>query len=363
MCIPLSILGQNNVIGKEAFLTGNRFTLTKNDSQAPVFSQAVNKYQVFLASEIHHKKGNYELRLNLIRELHRIGKLDLFLLEGGYSYGLLVNTYLTTGNSELLDLISYNEEQESFYRELYKFNNSIDKEQRIKAVGIDVEGNAYITIKWLEQIIPENKPPEELADAVRKLKQISDQGFYEKNEVEKCLSYLFECFSAYPDQARFYLRDQYDDFNKVMHGFQIAQEMGKQNKQEADEVREQFLYEMVLKLLQEHPTKSLFGHFGEVHVPGSYQKEWSIRSDWNSFAARLNSIQNSPVKGKVCSILTYYPKWKLDLYFYVGLTKEESKLLKKYSKGEKLTLFSLEGKYSPFYHLLDKYQYIIVNRY
>ncbi len=166
----------------------------------------------------------------------------------------------------------------------------------------------------------------------------------------------------YNDVFQKYFADNYDEFMNQIEGGLIVLKQVKSYDSEGLEKREQFMYENIKKLIQANPNLKIYGQFGVAHVPITYQQHWIHLSNWKSLAARLNTNEDSPVKGKVCSTVYFYPgEAQYEQKFYVEpiIAKEDVPLFLKYSNSP-LTIFKLDGENTPFKNMDDKFQYIRV---
>ena len=129
------------------------------------------------------------------------------------------------------------------------------------------------------------------------------------------------------------------------------------------ENREDYLYNNVGRIIEKDTNAILFCQMGRAHVPISFQEKWLHLANWSSLAARLNSNENSPLKGKVCSILHFYPSDTLQDSYHEPLIKSNDvPVFMKYSTSP-ITIFKLDAPETPFKEMSEKFQYLIINKY
>lgn len=105
------------------------------------------KYDVFIVSEVHGVNLNYDVKWELLKDLHHKKGLNTLLLEVSYTSGYLLNEYLHTGDEKLLETVFsfyrgstfYTRDEVNFFKKLYEYNMYFPIEKRIQVIGIDLE--------------------------------------------------------------------------------------------------------------------------------------------------------------------------------------------------------------------------------
>jgi hypothetical protein len=123
--------------------------------------------------------------------------------------------------------------------------------------------------------------------------------------------------------------------------------------------REDLIYANFLQMLADFPGQKFYGQFGNNHI---YLKPPRRATPLqHPFASRLNTYSDSPVKGKVCSIMTEYTNGPREF------TPEDRKLIDKVStsnfmSGSNFTLIRL-GEASPFSYASSYFEFLVINRF
>lgn len=115
-------------------------------------------YDVLFLGELHGVYGVSEIKLALVKHLHKeYGTRDLFM-EVGYSAAYLYNRYLETGDTSFFTApvlaLAYKKPNRDFWKGLYSYNKQLKKKIVIHAM--DFERKEFI--KVLGMLAPAGKP-------------------------------------------------------------------------------------------------------------------------------------------------------------------------------------------------------------
>ena len=157
----------------------------------------------------------------------------------------------------------------------------------------------------------------------------------------------------------------FSEFKFILKGCLIGLKIGNKVSAEGLEEREQYIYQNLRKIINENPNVSFYIKAGRAHVSITTQKRWLHLKDWKSVAARLNTNFDSPVIGKVCSVVFYYSnnlRYEENHRIEPIIKKEDIPLFLQYSTTP-LTLFKLDGENTPFKEMAEKFQYLIIDKY
>jgi len=331
------------------FLSNKGINLDLNNDNTFVVipDSIVINNEIIFTGESHGVKESLDIELNLLKYLNRKYKTRYLLLELGYSTSQLLNNYLETGNKEILKNIFkwlegtyyWTNEQYNKWIDLHEYNKLLPDDEKIICVGVDVEHQYLSAIDYLETILPDGEPPEEIKYIIDELinNYISDKFQVEifvdkfKTELEVNRLLLEE-----------YLGESYFDFEIVINGID---KLFNWSDSRDYNTRDGFMYDAFLKLYSKLLNGKYYGHFGNSHI----LQRPVAGTNW--FAGRLNA-KDSPVEGRIHSIKLLYKNCKaittpsyatticntVPNYFNVF---NESNL-------EEITFFSLAGGDSPF---------------
>jgi hypothetical protein len=349
-----------------------------------MLDSVVDNYNVFFIGENHtFRTSNYKLQLKMLKYLHQKVGVRNLLLEFGHSRGWLVNQYIQTGDTNLLNVLtdySY-EEYTELYKALRKFNESLAADQKIRIKGIDIERAYSTSIKVLSMQLPDKDPPEEISlhiEAINGLATYNDE-YYNKERDDDEKSYkssssyykyssaatvqaILENFEENEAAYNVYLGDKFPLFKKIMTGLQAGEERSGYKTDRAMQAhifREQYMYKEFLKVVEEHPDEKFFSQFGRCHTPRSEQDSWCNFYAFKSLASRINNANNPHIKQKVMSIASYYPQSAL---YEKRMTDHISIApMIDLANPEGLTLFRIASDTAIFDEFEDKFQFLIVN--
>ena len=141
-------------------------------------------------------------------------------LEQGYSWGWMLDKYLQTGDTAVLHILnnySYSI-YEKMFEELRAYNESLDSNDKIKVIGIDVERFFGLAVRTLSYLLPDKDPPDEISLEVESLKGLAAYNdlYMEKyvDETDQSSSrysqfssenVLEEFFKNYHENKKFYI--------------------------------------------------------------------------------------------------------------------------------------------------------------
>ncbi|MFC1734023.1 hypothetical protein ACFL6I_27280 [candidate division KSB1 bacterium] len=355
---------------------------SNNDfSSFHLIGERSNQYKVYILGENHQfKSSNIDLRIKIFKYLHQYAGVRIMLLEQGFSWGWLMNEYIQTGDSLLLSILNkYSwSPYARLFKELYEYNRNLDSSNKIKIVGIDVERFFGLSVRTLSYLFPEEKAPDDISLHVESIKGLAA---YNDNYIEENLDGNNHTFSNYSDYSaeniidefivNFYqyretymnfLAENYPVFEKIVHSLEAKKQYSNYDElymTQAYVFREQYMLKEFISVFKEFPNEKYYGQLGRCHANLLNQKEACSWYDFNSIATRMNNLDDSLVKGKVCTIGAFYPKGHLrdDI-------KNEIKNLNtliNLSNSEGLTLFKVDSNNGLFEDLVKKYQYIIIN--
>jgi hypothetical protein len=340
------------------FLANNKEEFVCDNPEFNILKEELDKNELFLTGEIHGAKENYSLRFTFLKYLKEQADIKYYLAEMGYSSSHFLNKYFETGDRKYLDMVAYSckggydfsVEDYEFWKNFSNYNKSLDKEERIKVVGIDLEHQYWLAVLHLNDITknkkysglikermdkiqyfanlinPDNSDPKKIMERVESFPNKEFFGFVkgivkEINTKEKeyrkvlgekdfeefafIVNGMDETFRAYSDQETFYVE------------------------------REKNIYKNFKTLYTLLPKGKYFGQWGSFHI---YQKK---TNDETNLGTYINQ-DDSPVKDKVLSINYVYDS--NDPRFSLDKNVENLKILRGVKENDKFTLFKVESE-------------------
>lgn len=333
-------------------------------------------YWIFLSGETHHTRGNNKISLELFRQLYKVDSVRIFMFETGYCAGIVWNDYLENNNPLWIKYSGITEEID-FAKELKMFYDSLSEKNKFKIVGIDYEKGMkrYFlpAIKILSSKIQIDTGLESTRMILTGIKKMEENEWWDIVDPSPYIQVLKSDIKNYEAKMIQYWGNNYEKIKKIIYQFEMCNKVmpSKQIGGNAEKysVREEYIYNNIVELYYEYPNNKMYGQFGRVHIAINKQEKWSEGrnsfENWESFASKLNTRENSPFKGKVCSMFIYYPKGFLEKKRYVPIEKKELLKLENITKKGEATLFDLKCIDSTFYNdvVKTKFQYLIINKY
>lgn len=288
-------------------------------------NQDLEENKVFLAGELHGLEENYILRLNLMMYLNESAGVNYYLAEMGYSSSYFINKYLKTGEEKYLYVVvnsimgsyDYSLDDINFWKNLYKYNQTLTASRRIKVIGLDIEHQFWLAVMQLNDMVEDLNLGEEMEPVLGGLEyfsaSISPDIDNTKNilknisnldipEILDIISKLEENFENNPHLYRkIFSEEDYQNFEFALSNITETERIyiNRKNKEYFNTEREKAIYKNFLKAHEIYPDEKFFGQWGSFHV---LQKS---NTNERRFAQYLNS-DSSPVKDKVISIKYVY---------------------------------------------------------
>jgi len=310
--------------------------------------------KVFLAGELHGIQENYTLRLNLLMYLNENAGVNYYLAEMGYSSSYFINKYLETGEEKYLYVVansivgSYDHSVDdiNFWKDLYKYNQSLPDERKIKVVGLDIEHQFWLAIMQLNNLVEDLNLGEGMETTLGRLEyysaslcpQMTDSKNIMQNvkklDTKDVLKVIADLRSDYNENPTKYKRllseDEFKDFKFVINNITDTERIysNRSNRDYFNKEREKAIYKNFLRAYEEDPDAKFFGQWGSFHV---LQKSDNHET---RFAQYLNQ-DDSPVKDEVITI-----KYIYDNKYHSKTNNRILSAFKKYGES-KLTLYRL----------------------
>lgn len=346
---------KNKNLTKNLEKSSSKISMDYSQDDYRGFSSDLKDNKVFLAGELHGIQENYTLRLNLLMYLNENAGVNYYLAEMGYSSSYFINKYLETGDEKYLYVVAnsiigsydYSQDDVNFWKDLYKYNQGLPKEKRIKVVGLDIEHQFWLAVMQLNNIVEDINLGGEMESVLGKLEyysaamcpSISDSRDILQNvknirtkDVLEVVADLREDYNANPDKYRNLLSEgEYQDFAFVLNNITDTERIysNRRNKEYFNKEREKAIYKNFLRTHEMYSDGKFFGQWGSFHV---LQKSDNHEE---RFAQYLNG-DDSPVKDEVISI-----KYIYDNKYHRRTNRKILSAFKQYGDS-KFTLYRLD---------------------
>lgn len=325
-----------------------------------------DKYELFVSGEHHATQKNFDVEMNIIKNLSEKSNLKYIIAETSMTHALLINNYLKTGNIENLNIVmnslkgtfSGSNENYKFLQDLYEFNKTLPEDKKLTYLGMDIEHQYNLAIGYLWDIDLRKGPFEKLEKFINDCKQ-------GESDEEKLLS-LETIYKDVNENAQLYSEKLGDEFwtfeyliRNTINGIKCYVMDSKGEHLNSNIFRERAITENFYKIYEHFPKGKYYGQWGLEHTFLNNVKTDNHPDYEQRIATALNTREDSPIKNKVYSMAIVY----VDSFFMnPNNPKHPNKICMVNSKNEdkadsntlefcaqdKIQFFKLDAQDSPF---------------
>ncbi len=311
----------------------NSFPVTVDDEYTTegleILEDDLNNLDIFFTGEFHGTQANYQLKTTFIKFFKEKTNFKYLLCELPYSSTYYLNKYLKTGDEGILDQVSAlgkhslfsSEEDYSQWKEFYEFNESLKENERIIAIGVDLEHDQHIALSCLDNLLSEKEVPIEIQDSillVDKSIELINKSFQNQFKVIENCEIILNDIQFNREIYENCLQDDLIYFELVIKNLVNYKEASKlkNNYVEFHNTRDKMIYENFVALDNFLSKGKYFGQWGAGHV---LQEK---NNDITCFASHLNS-KNSKYEDKILSIVFNYIDCEVMASTYTGASDLE----------------------------------------
>lgn len=341
---------------KEKYLGLNQAALDMADnddfSTFAMLDSVLPRYQVYFTGEQHYTEGDFEVKWKVLKYFYQKAGVRVLVIEHPPSYGFLLDKYMenkdSLGYNSMVDYAPEGTKERVFYRSLYEFNKVKPREEQVRIVGLDIDYVKAYSQRAFEVMLKEREAAKKDASVrVREeLQQVTDKKISADSLLKK-----IEADSVF--YQNFFEKD-YGTIQRILRSIACNCEPPSERKMGDPRwaKRESYMFDNFISYLKEFPTLRLYGQFGAKHISLEPNIRWYNGDNWTSVASQLNTMDSSPVKGKVCSVLLSYSyEW--------NSPKEERKMFYHASSKHRFAMFKLNNSGSPFVKLARSVQFMV----
>lgn len=263
------------------------------------------------------------LNMKLIKYLQKNIGLNYYLIEMGYSDTYFINEYLETGDENILQKafsnmehnIICNDDEYNFFKNLYKFNKTLNQKDRIKIIGIGVENSIVGVYEYINRIIKDDSlVTNEIKELLKCIEELNSYLKFDESQI-KDKNYEIELFknlhfnlniltNRIDERKDYYINLFQNDFfglEIVLKNLKVYSLGQFTSEDEYLQIKENQLYENFIVQDEKLYNPLYFGQLSMYHI-----NKIPIRS-YDNFESIASKINNSAkYKGKVMSILYKY---------------------------------------------------------
>jgi hypothetical protein len=370
LIFPNLLLAQSDSINLQvSYLNKGDKPFDLNGTEKILTGSGLNE-KLFLFGEMHTYKQHFEVAMRILQDLVQNDSVNTLIIEGSKSDEFFIKHYVETGEESISIVDTLNTLKLVYSTEIiratkkgvktyYSPIRKLYQDKHISIRSIDLEKKFKTSLNILSYIFNNSRKLASKGKAVNEIINNGPQGNVTSNEklyvtvdsvvfnFEKDSSILKnELESAYP-----YCLDIINGLKSGLIYDKMEHSWGKYC--EAQEFREKYMYNEILKLRRENPGIKLFGQFGIAHVCNYNINCFNGCCPWYSLADRLDSSGVSTFR-----ILAYYPR-KSKVYGNSTLiSREVGKQLRKNEKI-KFSAINFQSDQKPF---RTKIKYIVICR-
>ena len=341
----------------------------ENDPTWDSFSMldsVVDKFDFFFTAEQHWKSINTRIQFAFLTYLHQHAGVRNMIVEGGYSYGFLINQFLETGDERLLKKVVHDipvcpDNQMEMFRKIRVYNMQFPEKDRIKVTGIDLEHSPELVIQCLNTLRPGGKIPRSIQRKIEHITSLHQSPYFEEKRVKKFFQRLYrDINSKRRNDYQKYWGNDFDLFEMIVEntvqGYSfsfIRASIFTKSWQK----REDRMFRNFLSLSKHMKEGKYYAQFGSLHTDIKKSFVW----EFPSLAHRLNYFNNSPVENKVLTISRYFRKMQTN-YEKLGEYDSFLQMMNEIEDhfSENIILCSMIGRNSPFREMSKTFQFILL---
>lgn len=353
ICTSCAVMSSSNENDKpEYYQIAVDKTITKD---LKVLDKDLEGKEIIFTAEFHGMKSNMELELKFFKYLKEKTNFKYYLCELSYAQGLMLNKFLETGDTDILDKLfihykgtyAYTKDSYNRWLQLYEYNKKLSAEDKIKIIGVDVEHQYEYAIRVIKELLPNDAPPADIKENIYILKL---------NKVNnKIIKTIHDDMLAKEDIYRSYLGEKYFDVEMILRNIKNLFFV-KENLDLFNARRDTVMYENFIDIYNTIEKGIFYGQWGHNHT---YQaEEGGIK--W--FATYL---EEDKFKDKILTIAYTYNNCEfMNLDGKGGYTVKSFDTFSGYdlpNADEKTAvLFNIQDSSSLFHDSAKYFQYILV---
>jgi hypothetical protein len=356
-----------------------------NDNNSIIMNEAYNRCRFFVLGEHHYRKENSDFFLTVLKNLYQNANVRVVFMEASFAAGLIVEHYLKTGDESNLNYMN-NQFSTEHYQKLKLFYDDLPNDDKFHIIGVDVD-NYDIASNFayaVNLLFKDKSMPKKLNILLNEFSILAPPADRRNNKV---FEEIYSDFISKPEYYKNILNDNYNVYKNLLNRINGSlyfkyYDYNKGQDSIPQTMRENYIYNNVVNAIKNYPNYNYFAQFGLAHVGLSHFLIIPEENKVESFVAKLNHREKSPIKNQVCSIaILYYnikignvnfSNYKLFYYWiqmhYANLRKSylPNKIyrnIKNYTEKDKMYMLRLDNENSPFKEIARKnFQYVILSR-
>ena len=271
-----------------------------------------DKYELFVSGEYHATQKNFDIQMDIIKNLSKNSDLKYIVAEDGMGNALLINQYLQTGDVSNLNTVfknlkgtfGCNNEAYEFYKNLYEFNKELPNNKKLTYLGIDIEHQSGVALSCFKNIALKNSM---LGN--EKLETLFTDFDQDRTNEEFILDLeaVYNDVNNNPNMYSEKLGEEFWIFKFLLRNILNTYKCnGIKDDLQWSSLREKSMVENFYEIYNHFPKGKYYGQWGLEHAYLNLFKSEFHPEGELCLAAALNNSEDSPVKNKVCSMAIIY---------------------------------------------------------
>lgn len=260
--------------------------IDRNESFAGFDLIELQEKKLFVLAEQWHNIGKVpRATMKTLRYLHSTANVRILAIEQGASVAMMVNSYLKTGDTTMLQHITRNTmfwgiENRRFFWELRQFNLSVPPEDQVIVESIDIEYKMESAIFMINQLLQDRTIPKPLQATLKPFKNLYDETkehreqydglsimfYYDRAYVQQLLINAIDDLERNSQQYISFFKDRFSTFATMILEMDDGLTFDYTNPNTNYKFRDNIIQQKFEDLVNEHPDKGILSVIGMRHT-------------------------------------------------------------------------------------------------
>lgn len=230
---------------------------------------------------------------------------------------------------------------ESLLRNVYILNlNKRNENERTYVHAIDIIETNQLFTSSIRRFFKKQECPDKISSDLKYIKKIKNTPFINN---KRKLHFYLKFYNEIKKNESLYLsylgKSDFIKLNSILKGIEIASYENNIGEKRDFNIRENFIYDNIMNLVDTLDNSNYISINGHVHTPSIKCQDWLVIKDWESLVVKISK------HFKTCSI--YFMPRSGDLVSDIYFATEREILRQNVPIGE-VRLIQTDGENSPF---------------
>ena len=238
-----------------------------------------------LAEHWHNIKGVPAATLSLLKFLHANGNTRVLAIEQGASVAFMINAYLQSGDTTMLQHITRNtmfwaKEHREFFKALYSFNAALPPKDRVIVKSIDIEYKMESAIFVINQLLQERDVPLPLQSTLGAFKELYEQSkehresfdglaimfYYDRDLIQQLIIKTINDLEANEKSYADFFGTDYEPFRSMIYDMDDGLAFDYTNPNTKYKFRDRIIQKKLTELAELHSNEGILCVIGMKHT-------------------------------------------------------------------------------------------------